>query len=85
MTRKLARFARLILPGLAFASVAVALVPPGFAADRDRDDHWRWRDRGWHDYREQPNVYYSAPPVVYAPYGAYAQPGISLNLSIPIR
>jgi hypothetical protein len=92
MFRNFSRFARRALPGLAFLSVAVMLVAPSYADDHDRwrgdhdRDHWRWREHGWHDYNRRPDVYYSAPPVVYSPYGYYApQPGVSLNFSFPIR
>ena len=81
------KFARLGLAGLAFVSVALTCIPSGFAEEHDRDrDHWRWREHGYHDYYRRPDVYYSAPPVVYAPYGYYApRPGVSLNFSFPIR
>jgi hypothetical protein len=64
--------------------------------DRHREDSrredWRhedWRHEDWRhesrrdEYRHRPDVYYSAPPVVEAPRGYYAQPGASLNFSLP--
>jgi hypothetical protein len=39
-------------------------------------EHWREQQR-YQGYYRQPNVYYSAPPVVYQP------PGASIYLSIP--
>jgi hypothetical protein len=49
--------------------------------DRRRED-WRHEDRR-DEYRHRPDVYYSAPPVFEAPRGYYAQPGASLNFSLP--
>jgi hypothetical protein len=49
-------------------------------------DHDDWRHHGWHEgYYHRPDVYYSAPPAVYPPYGYYAQPGVTLGLTLPIR
>jgi hypothetical protein len=71
---------------LCFGLVAATLAGP-FAGFARADDHDRARDhRGWHEgYHRRPDVYYSAPPVVYPPYGYYAQPGATFSLSIPIR
>ena len=49
-------------------------------AERDHGwgGHRRYEQRGGRDY------YYSAPPVVYPPYGYYQQPGPSLYFSFPL-
>ncbi len=67
--------------GLATVTLAGALATPAYA-DNDHDN----RDKRWNQSRReqpryegyygQPNVYYSAPPVVYAP------PGALFNLNI---
>jgi len=49
--------------------------------DRARREHRDWRE----GYYRRPDVYYSAPPVVYPPYGYYQQPGATFSLSIPFR
>jgi hypothetical protein len=41
-----------------------------------QQEHWQ-EQRQYHAYNRQPDVYYSAPPVVYQP------PGASIYLSIP--
>jgi hypothetical protein len=42
--------------------------------------------RGWHQgYYRRPDIYYSAPPVVYPPYGYYSQPGATFSFSFPLR
>jgi hypothetical protein len=72
---------------LCFGLVAVTIAGPlaglAHADNRDRGhyDRHAWRE-GWY---HRPDVYYSAPPVVYPPYGYYAAPGASFSLSIPIR
>lgn len=37
----------------------------------------------YYDNDRQPDVYYTAPPVIYPPPGYYQQPGASLTLSVP--
>lgn len=68
--------------GVATATLAGPL--SGFAR---ADNHDRGRDhRGWREgYYRRPDIYYSAPPVVYPPYGYYAQPGATFSFSFPIR
>jgi hypothetical protein len=78
MKRGISRAARMMFFGLA-AVIAAGAVG---AQARDDDHRGHWRDRHWGGH---PDVYYSAPPVVYPPSGYYAQPGISLNLNFPIR
>jgi len=42
----------------------------------------RWQEAHRYDgYYRQPNVYYTAPPVVYQPQGYYQQPAASLNFN----
>lgn len=63
-----------------------------------RDDHGRSRpevqrqvrpdDHSWQAHRydsddRRPDVYYSAPPIVYEPPVAYQQPGASLSFIFP--
>lgn len=55
------------------------------------DDHHHGYDEGtdrwWehrHDEYRRPDVYYGAPPIVVAPPGYYVQPGVNLNLVIPL-
>jgi hypothetical protein len=44
----------------------------------------RWREAHRYDnYYRQPDVYYTAPPVVYQPQGYYQQPAASLNFNFP--
>ena len=67
--------------GLAAMTLTGALAVPAYA-DNDHDN----RNKQWHESRReqpryygyygQPNVYYTAPPVVYAP------PGALLNINI---
>jgi hypothetical protein len=46
----------------------------------------QWREAHRNDgYYRQPDVYYSAPPVVYQPQGYYQQPGASLNFNFPLH
>ncbi len=52
-----------------------------------RRENWqrtRWQEqhRSYDNYR-QPDVYYTAPPVIYPPPGYYQQAGPSLNFNIP--
>lgn len=68
--------------GLAAATLAGASVVPARANDHGRRyDHHEWR-RG---YYRRPDIYYSAPPVIYPPYGYYQQPGATFSFSFPIR
>jgi hypothetical protein len=72
---------------LVFAAAIPGGVFPGsaHAEEHGRGDHGR--DKGHHerhdDYRQQPNVYYRAPPVVVEPRGYFAQPGAWLSFSFP--
>jgi hypothetical protein len=76
--------------GLAAAALIGTLVAPAYA-DNDHNwngngngnRHWRQPPPQRHYYR-QPEVYYTAPPVVYQPYyqPAYQQPGALFNLNI---
>jgi hypothetical protein len=85
MHKGMSRLARVLLFGFV-AVTAAGAVFPAYAEDHGRGregDRGHWRgDRGW---ERRPDVYYSAPPVVYPPYGYYAQPGISLNFGFPFR
>ena len=71
---------------LCFGMVIAAVAGP-FSGLARADNHDRWRDH--HGCREgyyrRPDIYYSAPPVVYPPYGYYAQPGATFSFSFPIR
>jgi hypothetical protein len=69
--------------GLAAATLAG---PMAGLARADNRDHGRHDRRDWHEgYYRRPDVYYSAPPVVYPPYGYYQQPGATFSLTIPFR
>jgi hypothetical protein len=84
--------------GLAATALSGTLNYPAYA-DNDNDHqnkHWNnprqvqahqqnWQQTHWQAQRyHQPDVYYTAPPVVYPPPGYYQQqPGPSLTLSIP--
>ena len=75
----------LLCLGLAAATLAGPLASAARADDRDHDRGRHERD-GWRQgYYHRPDVYYSAPPVVYPPYGYYQQPGATFSLSIPFR
>jgi hypothetical protein len=73
--------------GLAAVTLTGALISPVYAGARDS------RGGGGHDrggrhyggYRGGGGGYYAGPPVVYQPYGYYAQPGASVNLNFPLR
>lgn len=70
---------------LATATLAGPLVG---AAQADQDRHWdrHWDRRAWHEgYYRRPDIYYSAPPAVYPPYGYYGQPSATFSFSFPIR
>lgn len=75
--------------GLAAATFCGPLT--GLARADDDDWHHERHERHWrhHEWREgyyrQPDVYYSAPPVVYPPYGYYQQPGATFSFSVPFR
>jgi hypothetical protein len=45
-----------------------------------QQQHWPEAHR-YDGYYRQPNVYYTAPPVVYQPQGYYQQPGALLNFN----
>jgi hypothetical protein len=70
--------------GLATATLIGTLAGPAYA-DNDHDNWNGNGNRHWHqpapqrNYYRQPNVYYTAPPVVYQPY--YQQPGVLLNFN----
>jgi hypothetical protein len=73
---------------LCFGIAAAALIGPiastAHADNRDRRPEYG-RDHGWREgYYHRPDVYYSAPPVVYPPTGYYQQPGVSLNFAFPL-
>jgi len=51
-------------------------------AQAARQEHEKYEHR-YDGYYRQPNVYYTAPPVIYPPTGYYEQPGVSLNLNFP--
>ena len=58
--------------GLTAATLTGALAVPAYADNDDhgnRNTHWHegWREQPHYGYYGQPNVYYTAPPVVYAP------------------
>jgi hypothetical protein len=65
---------------LCFCLVTGTLIGPltGLALADYRHEHWR------EGYRHRPDVYYSAPPVVYPPYGYYQAPAASLNFNFPL-
>ena len=69
-----------------FGIVTATLAGP-FSGPARAESHDRWRDHhGWREgYYRRPDVYYSAPPVVYPPYGYYAQPRSTFSFSFPIR
>ncbi|MGH7042518.1 MAG: hypothetical protein ACREFY_10340 [Acetobacteraceae bacterium] len=78
-----------LLCGLLAAALTGALANPALANGRDhrhmshrRARHYRPPPRyvgpSYQGYYQQPNVYYSAPPVVYQPQGP------SINFSIPL-
>jgi hypothetical protein len=84
--------------GLAVAALSGTLTCSAYADnDNDRQNkHWNaprqekahqqnWQRTHWQEQRyRQPDVYYTAPPVVYPPPGYYQQQsGPSLTLSIP--
>lgn len=89
------RFA--VCVGLSAALLTGVLVASAFADDHDGRNRGhneprheqarqqeRWRDaHRYDDYDRRPSVYYSAPPVVYAPPAYYRQPAASLNFSFP--
>jgi hypothetical protein len=76
-----------LLAVLANASLVGILATPAYAdndhGNGDRNRHWNQprpvQPRYHYGYYRQPDVYYSAPPVVYQPY--YPQPAPFLNLS----
>jgi hypothetical protein len=80
------RFSARIVRGVVFLGLATALIGTLAATayadghdNRDRKhDESRRDDRRPVEVYRQPDVYYSAPPVVYAP------PGASLNFSFPL-
>ena len=70
-----------------------------FSAHAEQDEHYkhpqeahreehrqvvRHDEHRYDGYYRQPNVYYTAPPVIYPPAGYYQQPGVSLNFNIPL-
>ncbi|HVC59396.1 MAG TPA: hypothetical protein VND19_03390 [Acetobacteraceae bacterium] len=71
-----------MLGALAAATLTGTLAGPAFADghDRDRERHRNdaRREPRHYEYYRQPDVYYTAPPVVYAP------PGVSINLGFPL-
>ncbi len=86
---RLGLFCGLLAAALTGAAAAPALADghdhgPRGRDDRGHDDHGRrgppprYEGPGYQGYYQQPNVYYSAPPVVYQP------PGASINFSIPL-
>lgn len=89
--RPRAHRARLILlGGLLAATLTGVLAGPARAEDggRGRNEHGHWQRRGpperydgprYQGYYRDPNVYYSAPPVV-----MYQPPGASLNFNFPL-
>jgi len=67
--------------GLLAVTLGGVLAAPAYADGHDHDRRWNdaRHDRDRHnDYYRGPTVYYTAPPVVYAP------PGASLNFSFPL-
>jgi hypothetical protein len=85
--------------GLAAAAFSGTLACPAYADNDHGKGHGNWNKR-WNESRQenwqrthwreqhrsyrQPDLYYTAPPVVYSPPGYYQQqPGPLLNLSIP--
>jgi hypothetical protein len=83
--------------GLAAAALSGTLACPAYADNENdhRNKHWNesrqaqahqqnWQRAQWQEQRyRQPDVYYTAPPVVYPPPGYYQQPGPSFTFSIP--
>ncbi len=78
-----------LLGGLVIIAMTAVLIGPVHADGRDHRDwqrHGEDRGRGpprydgprYQGYYRQPDMYYSAPPVVYQP------PGASLNFSFPM-
>ena len=67
-------------------AVAAATLGGVLVSPANADDHGRDRSRGHerHDnYRQGPDVYESAPPIVVVPQGYYAQPGATLSFGLP--
>ncbi len=91
-TRPRARRVRLaLLGGLLAATLTGVLAAPamadqghdhggwhGHGGDRGRGPPRRYDGPRYQGYYQDPNVYYSAPPVIYQP------PGASLNFSFPL-
>jgi hypothetical protein len=83
------RFRRLATGfGLAAATLLGPLAGVSYADDHDRRAevrHDRGPDHGWREgYYHRPDIYYSAPPVIYPPMGYYQQPSATLNFSFPL-
>jgi len=89
MNRQIRRLTRLAMFGLVALTAAATFGSSARADEHDRDrghDRGHWREaHHWDGFYRRPDVYYSAPPVVYPPYGYYQQPGVSLNFVFPIR
>lgn len=90
-TRTTTRMAVLAILALAGATAAAA---PALAGDRGHKNghrHGYWGPPGPAYYYAPPRAYYAPPPVYYAPppvyYGppAYAVPGLSFGINIPLR
>jgi hypothetical protein len=75
--RAASKVRRVVGFGLLAALLGGAVAVPAYADDHDRRGHDDHRDRH-RGYDNAPAVYYTAPPVVYAP------PGASVNLSFPL-
>jgi hypothetical protein len=85
--RVVSRFRFAVCAGLAAAALSGVLASSARADDRDhgRRDHREWRGEWRQGYYHRPDIYYSAPPVIYPPYGYYQQPGATFSFSFPIR
>ncbi len=77
--------------GLVSAAIVMTDATPAHAQYQGRGDYNRHREghrppprQYQYDWRSrQPDMYYGAPPIIYAPPGYYQQPGATLSFSFP--
>ncbi len=94
--RPVARMSFALCIGLAAASLAATAQadPPGSHGNKKnvqqqahgrppQHQHWQQAQR-YDDRYRRPDVYYTAPPVVYAPPGYYQQQGPTVIFSFPL-